>query len=442
MNLSLNAHSRHSNVAQGKINMAFTSQPNVFCKPERLAAVYATGLLDTLPDPTFDELTRLASLTTKAPFAFATLVDDARSFWKSSHGLAEGSIRQNTVDESFCQYIIQSEKELIISDTMLDARVSENPSIKSMGVRAWAGFPIYSPDGFVLGSFCVVDTVPRDWTAIDIEILRTLASCACREIALRAMIEQERLVKLRSEALASSLQSSLLPPSLPQIPGWDIAACYQAAGRGIDVVGDFYDVFQSEKHRWSFIMGDVCGKGVDAAKTAALARYSVRTAAMTTREPDKVLSLLNDVIKAHNTNSATFLTAVYGTLHGSGNTHTVRLACGGHAPPIVRHTDGSLSFVQTRGPLVGIFDDFEARETQLALQNGESLLIFTDGVNEARADSTMISEEQIAAILRNASGTAQEIADHILHAVLSYAGGISSDDIAILVLQPTDSLEK
>jgi serine phosphatase RsbU (regulator of sigma subunit) len=169
--------------------------------PARLAAVHATGLLDAAAEESFDRLTRIARRLTGAPLAFMTAVDDVRSYWLSSQGLAEGSPTQNAVAESFCQYVLDGEP-LVLTDVTADERTAGNPSITGMGVRAWAGFPVVTPDGQVLGSFCVVDTVAHEWTDADVQLLEELAAIASREVALRmATLEAEAArVVARAEA--------------------------------------------------------------------------------------------------------------------------------------------------------------------------------------------------------------------------------------------------
>ena len=156
--------------------------------PQRLAAVRATGLLDTGAEESFDRLTALARQLLGAPFAFLTVVDDERSFWKSRLGIAEDGPRQNTLEESFCQYVVDRGEPLVLSDVRTDARTEHNPSIESMGVVAWAGFPVHTPDGEVIGTLCVVDTEAHAWSDDDVRILEDLAAIASREVALRAAV--------------------------------------------------------------------------------------------------------------------------------------------------------------------------------------------------------------------------------------------------------------
>ncbi|WP_448639687.1 SpoIIE family protein phosphatase [Geodermatophilus sp. URMC 63] len=150
----------------------------------RLAAVRATQLLDAAAEDSFDRLTRIAQRLTGAPLAFLTVVDDVRSYWLSAQGLPEGGPVQNTVEESFCQYVLDGDP-LVLPDVTADERTAANPSVTGMGVRAWAGFPVRTPDGQVLGSFCVVDTAVHPWTADDVQLLEELAAIASREVALR-----------------------------------------------------------------------------------------------------------------------------------------------------------------------------------------------------------------------------------------------------------------
>lgn len=156
--------------------------------PQRLAAVRATGLLDTAAEESFDRLTALARQLLDTPFAFLTVVDDERSFWKSRLGIDEDGPRQNTLEESFCQYVVDRGEPLVLSDVRTDARTEHNPSIESMGVVAWAGFPVHTPDGEVIGTLCVVDTEAHAWSEDDVRILEDLAAIATREVALRAAV--------------------------------------------------------------------------------------------------------------------------------------------------------------------------------------------------------------------------------------------------------------
>ena len=173
--------------------------------PERLAAVRATGLLDSAPDPGLDALAGLAAQLLDAPLAFVTVVDARRSFWVACLGVEDGT-RENPVGESFCQYVIDERAALFFEDTAADPRTADNPSVGLMGVRAWAGCPLLGPGGDVLGSFCVVDTVARPWTPDQRATLRALAAAASSHVALLGAVRAEQESRARLQLLASASQ--------------------------------------------------------------------------------------------------------------------------------------------------------------------------------------------------------------------------------------------
>jgi phosphoserine phosphatase RsbU/P len=404
--------------------------------PFRLAAVLNSGLLDTEPEASFDDLTRLAAQLIGAPFAFATIVDDKRSFWKSRYGIPDGGPRQNSVEESFCQYVVRDKTELIVNDAGSDERTRHNPSVESMGIGSWAGFPLVDPSGEVLGSFCVVDTRVRTWTPDELDILGTLARIASREIARQIAVADERAARKRAEALTHTVQAGLLPPALPAIPGLDLSARFHPAGLGFDLVGDFYDVFQTDAG-WSFVVGDVCGKGLEAAKAATLARHAVGAACMLGTDPVDVMQLFNATFIARRNDPDLFLTAIYGTLLMRAGACVVRLASAGHLPPVVRRAGGSSSALAISGPLIGVFPELSITATELLLQPGDALIIYTDGVSEARGSGGLYGEDAVERIIADldARASADTIAGHIERSVLAYGGEVASDDIAIVVIR-------
>ncbi len=412
----------------------------------RLAAVRRTGLLDTGAEEPFDRLTRLAATLLGTPFAFVTVVDDTRSFWKSCIGVDSDDLadRQNTVEQSFCQYVVDSGAELIVTDARADTRTRDNPSIELMGVAAWAGFPVHSPAGHVLGTFCAVDTVTRDWTPHDIEILRTLSLAASGEIALRdALHDATDLAARAAEAavqaasLAATLQASLLPDRLPQIPGVQVAARYRRGAGGGEVLGDFYDVFPSTGRRWAAVVGDVSGKGPQAAKTTALARYTLRAAAMRCATASSNLATLNAALLEWYTDDSQYLTAVYATVRPVPGGVQVQVSCGGHDPALVRRADGSVETLGRHGLILGWQTTPRLRDQRTRLYPGDSLLLYTDGVTEARrpADRAMFGIDRLHQLLADTATTSADgLAAAVETAVLDFSDHHTSDDIAILVL--------
>jgi phosphoserine phosphatase RsbU/P len=379
----------------------------------------------------------MAALIVGVPFAFATVVDSARSFWKSRYGLPPRAPRQILVEESFCKYVVRSKRELIVSDASIDVRTRDNPSVASMSVRAWAGFPLLAPGGEVIGSFCLVDTVPREWSERDLEVLRTLAEAASREVSLRAAIANEHDARVRAESLVYMLQQSLLPPTLPEVPGLDIAARFHPAGSGLELVGDFYDVFASPGNRWSFVVGDVCGKGIEAAKVAALARHTIGATAVRKVEGPEVLRWLNETLLARSPAPDVFVTAVYGTIVLEDDGCCVRFCCAGHPSPILRRADGTTTLLSAAGPLMGVLGDFALTEVEIGLAPGDLLVTYTDGIDEARDGSTFFGQQRLLDLISHADPAreAAALASEIQEAALAFSGGIASDDIAVLVIR-------
>jgi GAF domain-containing protein len=173
--------------------------------PGRVAAVKATRLLDSEPDESFDQLARLAAAVLGVPWVFVTLVDEHRSFWVSAVGVdadpGSGLYGENPVGDSFCQYVIAADGAVIIDDARLDPRTVGNSSVEAMGVVAWAGFPLRSADGHVVGTFCAVDRVARPWSGEDMTLLDALATAATSHLQLRGAlaIAKESARELRAE---------------------------------------------------------------------------------------------------------------------------------------------------------------------------------------------------------------------------------------------------
>ena len=159
--------------------------------PKRLETLRRTNLLDTLPEESFDRLTRLAAKLIDVPATFISLVDEYRDFYKSSCGFGEPLASERQVEgATFCHYAILSADILVLNDVTKIPKLCDVPTVKSLGVRAYVGVPLVTADGSILGSFCAIDFSPRIWSSIEIEIISELANSAMREIDLR-LIAQE-----------------------------------------------------------------------------------------------------------------------------------------------------------------------------------------------------------------------------------------------------------
>ena len=253
--------------------------------------------------------------------------------------------------------------------------------------------------------------------------------------AERVAAEQAVQAGERFQQLARTLQESLLPPHLPEVPGLEIAARYLPGSSVVEVVGDFYDVFQTTSGGWALTIGDVCGKGVEAATVTALARYTIRAAAVTRSSPAQVLMLLNEAMRRQHPDSERFVTATYLTVtHGEGVV-AVRLSLAGHPPALHRRADGSVDPVGEIGTVLGVLDDVELSDVDLVLEPGDSLVMYTDGVTEARRGKELFGEDRLKDLVSGLDGSAGTVAARIEAEVVDFSEGHQLDDTAILVIR-------
>jgi PAS domain S-box-containing protein len=239
--------------------------------------------------------------------------------------------------------------------------------------------------------------------------------------------------------IARTLQQSLLPAELPDIPGIEAAARFRPIGQGNEVGGDFYDLFESGGRGWTVVMGDVCGKGPDAAAVTALARYTLRAAAMRERLPSRSLGLLNEALLRQRADRR-FCTVAYAYLEPLAVGARVGFASGGHPLPLLLRVDGTVEAVGAPGTLLGVVPDPSFEDRSLALAPGDALVFYTDGVIEARASNGhSLNEELLADVVRDCAGAdADAIAARVEDAALEAQDGSPRDDIAVLVLRVAD----
>jgi PAS domain S-box-containing protein len=300
--------------------------------------------------------------------------------------------------------------------------------VRELQLRSALIVPL-SARGRTLGAMTLVWAESgRTYSSADLALAETLAA----RIAL--VIDNARLYRDRDH-IARTLQQSLLPPEPPAIPGVDLAARYRPAGEGIEVGGDFYDAFDIGDGEWTVALGDVVGKGPDAAALMGMVRHTIRAAAIRERAPARVLATVNSAV-ARQTAEEQFCTAVAARLRPQGDQVIAWISVAGHPSPVILRADGSLQWIRGAGALLGVFDDAELTEDELRLSAGDTLILYTDGVTEERGDGRAFGEEGLAAVLRETAGaSATEILDHIERAVLAHGSGEPKDDIAILAVR-------
>ena len=244
-----------------------------------------------------------------------------------------------------------------------------------------------------------------------------------REITQRVR-DRDRLRRVLAEKsrVAAALQASMIPPRLPEVAGSELASRYEPAGDGSEVGGDFLDVFGLDPRSWAFVLGDVSGKGAEAAAVSAAARYTLRALADTIGSPAETLAEVNTRLLAQ-TDAERHCTLVYGYLRPSDHGISVTFTLAGHHQPLVLRATGEVEEVGCLGTALALFEEPELHDTTLEMAPGEVLCAFTDGLVEARRGSEMFGSERVAELLRRHGHLpADELAAVIFDAVRAFHG--------------------
>jgi serine phosphatase RsbU (regulator of sigma subunit) len=293
-------------------------------------------------------------------------------------------------------------------------------------------------------SVCIVPLIARGRVLGDIALATDAESgrrlgpetlALTRELADRCALALDNATLYgQRDLVAMSLQEELLPPELPQIQGLDVGARYVAAGEGNQVGGDFYDVFPSERG-WRIVIGDVVGKGPAAAAVTGLARHTLRAAAPYERSPSALLSVLNRALLAERAGQRMASVACV-ELEPDGEGLELTVSAAGHPLPLVVDAGGEVREVGRFGPLLGVDANHNGSDVRERLLPGELLVLYTDGVVEARGPSGVFGEGRLRALLRDLAGQAPtRVVQRIEGAVLAASGGRPRDDLAIVALR-------
>jgi serine phosphatase RsbU (regulator of sigma subunit) len=251
--------------------------------------------------------------------------------------------------------------------------------------------------------------------------------------AAATAIDNARLYEERSR-IARTLQSSLLPPSLPAIPGLEVVARYRPTGRGTLVGGDFYDLFEAGPDDWALVMGDVCGKGTEAAALTGLVRHTVRATAVRAPAPSDVLRAVNERILRDGADR--FCTVTYARLHRENGSLRVTASCGGHPPPLVVRPGHTVQTADCLGTLLGVVQEPNLIEESFTLAPGDLAVFYTDGVTEEYERAGISGEGRVVSILWEANDLdAAGVADRIYKDVVEFSPGPPRDDMALMVLR-------
>jgi len=308
-----------------------------------------------------------------------------------------------------------------------EADAAELEVVRALGLSSAIVVPM-TARGRTLGAMTLAtDGSGRTFDADDLVLAEELG----RRCALA--VDNARLYGERSH-VARTLQRSLVPARLPHVPGFEVAARFHAAGEDAEVGGDFLDVFETHDGAWAAVIGDVSGKGADAAAMTALARYTVRAVAVDGRRPSAVLRELNDAWLRHELDER-FCTALFARLRGDDDGARVQLSIGGHPLPLLVHADGTVREVGTPGTALGIAPRPRLVDREIALEPDDKLVFVTDGVIEGQAAGRMLGVDGLRALLSDCGALdALATGERIEQAVVG-DGGEARDDVAVLVLR-------
>lgn len=318
--------------------------------------------------------------------------------------------------------------EAVVGDEVVSAlrQVAESGQVaRGLGVPAAGG------DRSFEGSYFPVREGGRIVGVLGVHIEVT------EQVRARAAAEDEH-------RLVTQLQVSLMPDRLPAVPGADIASSFRPAGGGSEVGGDFFDVFRMGKPEcWMVVIGDVCGKGAEAAALTALARYTLRAAAIQEgAEPAELLSQLNEAILRQHRDMR-FLTGVCAFLEASEDGDGLRLTMcvAGHPPPLRVAADGAVSQVGGSGVLLGVWDDPSLSEEVVELRPREQIVLYTDGVIEAGAPEDELGVGGLTELLAGLplEATAAQTVATVEAAIADRGEGPARDDVAMLVVGASDT---
>jgi len=305
--------------------------------------------------------------------------------------------------------------------------------IRAIGMRSAIVVPLLVR-GRSLGALTLVQAESAErFTDEDLTFVGQLAATAALAIDNAALYEQQRMV-------SRTLQTALLPSELPEVPGVSCAGRYRPPSpdlTGVYVGGDLYDVHEDPEHgRWALTVADVCGKGPQAAALTALIRHTVHAEVRHGLGPAEVVRRVNGAVMRHHRQArARFATLAHAAMTVEPDAVTIRLVNGGHPPGLVLRGD-RVEWIEVPGRLVGVFADVDLAEVVVRLAPGDALLLYTDGVIEARGPEGWYGADRLATLVSSLAGaSADAIADGVLAAVSDFQGGRLRDDVALLVVR-------
>ena len=330
------------------------------------------------------------------------------------------------MDAPLARRLLRSGRPVLLgpgSASALDAHRTLEPFLLQGGTAAV--LPLATP-GETLGTLTLLSIDPaRPLERDTVDVAMTVAAQAALAIDNARLYQQQK-------DFSETMQRSLLPSELPEVGGVEVGHVYQSAAR-VDVGGDVYDFLRLDDGRLAVILGDVTGKGIQAAADMAMAKFSFRALARMHPEPADFLSRVNEVV-VDEIETGKFITMLYVLLDPEAG--TVASSSAGHPAARVVTAGGEVGELGGHGLALGIDTDQEYETGRTELAPGTTVVLYTDGVIEARREGELYGEERLDDLLRRSAGLgSQELADAVLADCKSFAGGELPDDCAVVCLR-------
>jgi sigma-B regulation protein RsbU (phosphoserine phosphatase) len=355
--------------------------------------------------------------------AVVLLLDEHKPFLRAraAVGFEDGVLDQVVVPvgRGFAGRLAVSRAPRVLADPSEIAGISI-----PLDVKAAVGVPLLIGAELV-GVLHTSSHADRSFGTEEIQLLQLAAERMA--LAIRRTQDHER-----EREIAHLLQRSLLPASLPTIPGVELAVRFRAAGLGTEVGGDFYDAFPVADDRWALAIGDVCGRGPVAAAVTGLVRNGLRALSVADPAPGAVLAGVNKAMLRSGADR--FCTAVYATVDPVAEGIRVTLGRAGHPAPLIVRSSGTVEACAPRGRLLGVFPDIACEEAKLELDPGDAIVLFTDGLTE-RGQWKGDPAELESILASRGTGSAEDVAA-MLESMLD--PGSVHDDVAIMVARALD----
>ena len=370
--------------------------------------------------------------------------DDRRDYWHVDPdrvALArELALRYPTRPNAGPSAVIASGEARLFARLTADDLEGATPELAEIARTLRLGsvmmLPLRSPRG-VLGSLSLMrEQGHAPYTTDDLDLAQDVADRLA--VGLHNALQYEEQL-----AIAAQLQQSLLPRQLPTISGLDVASSYWSASRTAAVGGDVYDVFALDGDRWGVLIGDVSGKGTQAAALTALVRHTVRAATRASAQPSEVLGWLNDAFREQSDDPEQFCTALFGVLERDESDFRFVFALAGHPQPVLVDREARARYIGDFGQAIGMFPELRVTESTVAIGSGDVLVLYTDGVTDVAGATAVDSEEWLQTVAehvdrapaRSVSAIIRQLDDWLTR---RHDAARDRDDVALLVLRRDD----